>query len=47
MTDQAICEGNYSESSAEHTTGGGGQPVSGVRLHLVRIILGNLWEGPR
>lgn len=47
MTDQAICEGNYSESFAHHTTGVGTQPVSGLRLHLVRLTLGNLWEGPR
>lgn len=46
MTEQAICEGNYSESFAEHTTGGA-LLLDRVRLTLVRMILGNLWEGPR
>lgn len=47
MTEQAICEGNYSESFAEHTTGGDAQVLDRVRLALGRLVLGDLWEGTR
>lgn len=47
MTEQAICEGNYSESFAQHTTGGSVQVLDRVRLAVGRVILGELWEGSR
>jgi hypothetical protein len=45
MGDRTICDENYGEPESRRTTGGHLQVYLAVRRAVLRLILGELWEG--
>lgn len=45
MGDRTVCDENYGEPGPRPTTGGRLQLYLAVRRAVLRLILGELWEG--